>query len=161
MGKQVRVGGTIYHGSKRVAEHTHGAWYEYKTKTTGIELVPCEPKKADEYDRMIDANTAPLDDGELITLKIAQNLVEQLPYRDQRNRVMRRIEEGIKYGIAKHGPYHPDGDERDLTTLVAKSARNVVVYAAMELARSAPRNPDRLRTIASHAVTMLAALEEA
>lgn len=161
MGKQVRVGGTIYDGSTRVAEHTHGAWYEYKTKNKVLELVPCDAIKASKYETMIDANTAPLDAGELTTLQIAQEMVDRLPYRVQRNSVMRRVEEGIKYGITKHGPYHPDVDERDLTSLVARSARNVIVYASMELARPNPRNADRLRVVAAQAIDMLAAIEEA
>lgn len=156
MSKTVRVGHTIYKGSERIAEFTHGAWYRYKKKRGVRELDPCDAELAAQYEGMVDATTAPISDGELAVLRIASKIVRD---NDVTGLAMVEVEKGIKYGITKHGPYDPDTDDRDLVALVTKSLRNVVVYCSMELARPNPRGQRSLLRIAGAAVVALRQLD--
>lgn len=154
--KIVRVGNIVYEDTKRIAEYTHGGWYKYRTKAHGIELEPCDSNESNRYASMVDALKAPISDGELAVLGIAEGIVREGKFwKQQAELIMAEVRTGISYGIARHGPYHPDTDERDMMERVMRSARNVVVYASMQLAKSGCKNEHELRSIARDAAALM------
>lgn len=161
MAKIVRVGRTVYENNKKVAEYTHGSWYKYKNGSKGVELIPCEPSVSAEYNRLVDALTAPVDDGERAVLRVAQELVETTYFQRRilQQHLLDLVSSRVTYGIKKHGPYDPDSDQRDFVREARRAASNVLVFCCMELTRANVNDVDKIRAAAVSAMDTILTLD--
>lgn len=131
-----RTGNVVYDQNRVVvAEWVHGAWYKRKNRSRrGTELVPVESQsEINTYDSLADSRSANIEDADdRLIIEMAR---ESLSGQSSRtiNTVTEAVEDGVRYGLGKYGPFKTSSEVRNLQHILRLKIRNAMVFCCMNM----------------------------